>query len=384
MKENFLKRLGGLRLLVLLILLAALPLTVFIAQKQQEIRQRADDDEGLPKGFLDNADCNNFSGWTCSSDYDRNNSPLLVYFYDDGPANHGIFIASTTADREREQAVGNECGGTRNHGFNFATPDSVKDGQNHTIYAYGVSYYNLAKYSLLSNSPKTINCSPPPTLTPTPTPTPIPTPSATPTPTVSPTPTPTGPASTVTPSTTVTPSPGGAQLSLTVTLPGINGDVNSVLLRPRNPQKKFIVELFDSGNKALPPITSPLYLDRGDKDSATFAGNVDLGTSVPAGNYIIKVKTNKFLRKLIPGFKTITANTVITLPAITLISGDINNDNVMNIIDYNILASCFGEKMNSASCGNNKENADLNEDGKVDGVDYSGIFLRNIQNKQGD
>lgn len=175
----------------------------------------------------------------------------------------------------------------------------------------------------------------------------------------------------------------GTQLSLTVTLPGIIGVETSSLFRPNKPQRKFTIELFDSGNKALPPITSPLYLDRGDLNSATFVGNVDLGTSVPAGNYIIKVKTNKFLRKLIPGFKTISPNTTITLPAITLINGDINNDNVMNIADYNILASCFGEKMNTASCGNNKENADLNEDGKVDQVDYN-IFLRNIQAKQGD
>ncbi len=75
MRENFLKRLGGGRLLVLLILLLALPLTVLIGQKQQEIRQRAEGPEGetcsinLSKGSVNNSVVLDFSGSKENTDH---------------------------------------------------------------------------------------------------------------------------------------------------------------------------------------------------------------------------------------------------------------------------------------------------------------------------
>lgn len=58
-------------------------------------------------------------------------------------------------------------------------------------------------------------------------------------------------------------------------------------------------------------------------------------------------------------------------PTGTRIAGDINGDDRVNIADYSILASCFGTNANTPSCGTNKTKADLNNDGKVDGVDYN-------------
>ncbi len=174
---------------------------------------------------------------------------------------------------------------------------------------------------------------------------------------------------------------GVATLNFTITLPGIDGIVTTSILKR---QRDFQIQLFDATNHELPVISRPISFHHGTPNpvSITYVGNVDLG-SVTSGNYTIKVKTNKFLKKLIPGFKNIAPNTTITLPAIALIPGDIDNNNVLNIADYNILMSCFGAKMDSSACGSNKENADLNEDGKVNEVDYN-IFLRNIQAKQGD
>ena len=62
---------------------------------------------------------------------------------------------------------------------------------------------------------------------------------------------------------------------------------------------------------------------------------------------------------------------------IALISGDINQDNSMDILDYNILMSCYGSKACSY-----KTNSDLNDDGVVDGIDYN-IWLRNSQTQHG-
>lgn len=68
----------------------------------------------------------------------------------------GIFIGKTNANVQREQAVGDQCGGNVNHGFVFNTPASLKDGKQHTIYAYTINTpygYNPQ----LSGSPKTLS-----------------------------------------------------------------------------------------------------------------------------------------------------------------------------------------------------------------------------------
>ncbi len=60
--------------------------------------------------------------------------------------------------------------------------------------------------------------------------------------------------------------------------------------------------------------------------------------------------------------------------------GDVNNDGTIDILDYNILISCYGEHADTADCSN-KAAADLNNDGVVDGIDYN-IFLRALIGEQ--
>lgn len=117
-----------------------------------------------PSGSHDTSSCSVSAGWTC--DPDNYNTSLQVHFYD-GPSSGGVtkFLGATTANLTREAAVGAVCGGNVNHGFSFSTPDSIKDGQNHSIYAYYIdidaSGQVTGNNSTLTGSPKTINCDPP-------------------------------------------------------------------------------------------------------------------------------------------------------------------------------------------------------------------------------
>jgi Dockerin type I domain len=61
-------------------------------------------------------------------------------------------------------------------------------------------------------------------------------------------------------------------------------------------------------------------------------------------------------------------------PTMTPISGDVDGNNVVNILDYNDLMSCYGSKANTPSC-QYKTTSDLNDDGSIGGVDYN-IILR--------
>lgn len=121
-------------------------------------------------GYLDGANCNNFSGW--AGDRDVPNQALEVRFYADGDINSGTLIGSTTANGEREAVVCSALGGTNcsvcpaaqpqcQHGFEFSTPQSLKDGNNHQIYAYGINAPGTSgDNTLLSGAPQTINCQP--------------------------------------------------------------------------------------------------------------------------------------------------------------------------------------------------------------------------------
>ena len=101
-------------------------------------------------GFHDGAGCNTIQGWA----WDANNpsSTVNVDIYDGN-----TFIATTPANMYREDLL--NALGSPNHGFSFLTPASLKNGAVHTI---NVKFSGTN--TLLSNSPKTVQCSLPPVL----------------------------------------------------------------------------------------------------------------------------------------------------------------------------------------------------------------------------
>ncbi|MDP3988306.1 MAG: cellulase family glycosylhydrolase [Candidatus Levybacteria bacterium] len=194
-----------------------------------------------------------------------------------------------------------------------------------------------------------------PSVTPTPTGTQI-TPTVSPTPTTSPTP---------------TPGPNDTLLSFNLILTGLGqgrGNAN-----PVHKEKSLTVCIYDpsvdptgdnSCSKALVKKTGPITYN---SSSGTFENsNFNIGIfNYAVKPYIILVKTNKYLRKRIPQGVNIASGQKNTVPQTILILGDINEDNIINILDYNFYLSCYNKKVNSASCAD-KDAVDLNDDGKTD------------------
>ena len=110
----------------------------------------------MPKGSFDWVDehCSIVAGWTC--DPSNYNEALEVLIYD-GPAKYGYIVATGIANLERENAVGEKCGGNNFHGYFIELPDSVKDGKRHDFHVYAV---NIPKgpRPQLQGSPKRITC----------------------------------------------------------------------------------------------------------------------------------------------------------------------------------------------------------------------------------
>lgn len=217
------------------------------------------------------------------------------------------------------------------------------------------------------------------------------------------------------------------QLAVAVQLPGIGsntGDNPS----PQNPTRDVEVWVYDTNNTVVKDITGKVTFDGTD----TYKGTVDLGNDFQSGYYYVKLRLNNTLKKAVPGVVQINASgqsgsqqtggtttnnnsdpctslpypknssvytyqcallklkngglggvlaaNVTQLPTVTLVPGDIdpNQDNNLDIQDYNMFISCYGSK----SC-NDKQQADFNDDGVVDGKDYN-ILARGFAIRQGD
>ncbi|OGH53762.1 MAG: hypothetical protein A3G15_03765 [Candidatus Levybacteria bacterium RIFCSPLOWO2_12_FULL_40_10] len=213
-----------------------------------------------------------------------------------------------------------------------------------------------------------------PTATPTPTPTKTPTPTLTPTLTNTPTPTASPTPTSQQPSPTPTLSPNQSSIALTIKLAGIGS--NTSLGQNNNPVKTSLpveIQVFNLNSHKIKDVGGNLIFDSA---TASFKGTVFLGSDLTESAYVFKVRLNNALWKAITS--QITPGQTTNLPEKELISGDLDQNNELNLLDYNALISCYGSK----SCSN-KEKADLNLDGKVDELDLN-IFYAALAKRTGD
>jgi len=207
-----------------------------------------------------------------------------------------------------------------------------------------------------------------------------------------------------TPSATSVPIPTvtGTALNFTVLLDGVgaagdnpNPDGNTLSNKnPLHPQRNLSVQVFDTNNNPVASTSAPITYDSA---SGTFMGAVGLPASLPSGEYSVKIQTDRYLRKLIPGIQQIVAGQETQVPQVRLVTGDTNGDNVLNVLDYNALLDCgYGDlnplpmndpnsTANSAACQVHQpvQDVDLNDDGIIDSTDYN-LFLRELSVQNGD
>lgn len=218
-------------------------------------------------------------------------------------------------------------------------------------------------------------------------------PTATPTPT-----TPAGATATPTPTIgtnpTATPQPtipsGNTVFALNIGLDGLGTTGDNVAplnhsgsnKNPLHPSRNVTIEVFntDTNNTLVANKSGEIVYQA---SSGKFTGNVDMG-SLASGNYNIKVKSNGYLRRLIPG-QNVTGGQTFNVPAARLVTGDINGDNAINILDYNIFIACsIFNRGNTGACTDAyRPFADLDDNGTIDQFDYN-LFIRELSVQNGD
>jgi subtilase family serine protease len=147
----------------------------------------------------------------------------------------------------------------------------------------------------------------------------------------------------VTGATTITVAPSGSSLAGTIELEGCSNLAQPITftLRPASgPAGTQTVTLSSSGGFAL--------------------------SAVPSGTYTVHIKGAKWLASDVMGI-VVNGGSAAGANA-TLLPGDINGDNVVDIQDFSVLAAAFGSDPSTA---NWNPDADLNCDGVVDINDFS-------------
>lgn len=237
------------------------------------------------------------------------------------------------------------------------------------------------------NAAPTPTAQPSPTATPTLTPTPTPLPSPTPTPSLTPTPTPTV-IPTLTPQPTSAPTPGKTTISLrNIKLHGIGkgGDTpnpNSVSTTTvLHTTRALTVEIYNTSGTLLNTIPGNITFNN---SSGDFSGDVDVPSTVVNANYIIKIKSPQYLRRQLPGFLNLVQGQVNIPTSASLVAGDVNNDNQLSVLDYNLIMDCYSDLLPAKNCtAAQKLSADLSDDGKVNHDDYN-LFLRELSVQTGE
>jgi len=204
-----------------------------------------------------------------------------------------------------------------------------------------------------------------PTATPTPTPTPIPN----------------------SPSPSATPS--GTLLALNVLMDGVgnagdnvNPTASSLSNKtPFHPTRNAWAEIFDVNNNLVATAEGTIQYSSA---SGSFAGTVSTTTPISDGSYTIKVHSDYHLTRLVPGIEHLVPDQVNQIPTVELVAGDANNDNQLNILDYNLLLGCYSDLTAASNCNPTTQlETDFNDDGSVNQFDYN-LFLRELSTQPGD
>lgn len=182
----------------------------------------------------------------------------------------------------------------------------------------------------------------------------------------------------------------GTILSLSVFLHGIgsagdnaNPTGNSLSNKnPQRPTRTANVTIFDLDNNIIASASGQINYA---SSSGNYTGRVMTPKKLPAGLYNVRVLTNQHLIRLVPGTQTIKTEEINLLPAVSMVTGDIINDNKLNILDYNQILDCYSDNLPAPSCSesNKKQQSDINDDGPVNGTDYN-LFIRELSVQSGD
>lgn len=178
-------------------------------------------------------------------------------------------------------------------------------------------------------------------------------------------------------------------IDITVFLDGIgnrgdNTNPNDHSLSNKNPKHPTIgadIQVFTLSNQLIASGTGTITYNA---TTGNYLGDIPIQSGFPSGQYTMKVKADTYLRRQVNGVQRINSGQKNKITAVPLVAGDVNNDNKLNILDYNLILDCYSDLSAAANCvaAEKSIKSDLNDDDAVNQVDYN-LFLREISTQPG-
>jgi len=178
---------------------------------------------------------------------------------------------------------------------------------------------------------------------------------------------------TISPVLTATSAPDPSETRTNVSFSAAGLGNNTALGQNPNPiRPQFLqMQVLDQNDQVVKEGIIPLstaFLGAQPTGNTGFQQLLSLGNNLTAGNYKTRVRLDNTLWKTID--TNLTPGTTTTLPQLKLTSGDINQDNIINLLDYNLIMKCLQTK----KCSNSLQ-ADLNLDGILDEIDLNLLYV---------
>lgn len=169
-------------------------------------------------------------------------------------------------------------------------------------------------------------------------------------------------APTVTHTPTTTPVPGASTVSFSLKYPGIGNGISENTV-PKTPTRQVLISLQNTSGQNIKPYTA-----QGNFENGVYKGSF---AASETGNYMFTFRMDN-TRIATSAAVSLVPSTTTTVSQLTVTPGDLDQNNVLDIYDFNFLIECYGDK----TC-DKKQQADLQDDGVVDSKDLN-ILLRSF------
>lgn len=178
----------------------------------------------------------------------------------------------------------------------------------------------------------------------------------------------------VIPTITVPPDAGNsARMFLRVDVPGI-ASTSAVLRQTRS----GTLLIYDKTNTEVGKVPVTFTFKGGDYSAEVLWPGANSDTEA----YTLKVQMDNSLTKTIPGIYNLKPyQTVQYIPGVVVVPGDVDGNNQLDATDYKVYTDCISSQPGCTA--DKKLKADLNDDGKVDELDLN-LFQRGYTIHQGD
>lgn len=164
-----------------------------------------------------------------------------------------------------------------------------------------------------------------------------------------------------------------ARMFLLVDMPGIAS--TSAVIRANRTGTLYI---YDKTNTEVGRIPVSFNFKGGDYTAEVLWPGANSDTEV----YTLKIQMDNSLTKTIPGIYNLKPyQTVSFIPRVMLVTGDTDSNNQLDATDYKVYTDCI--TLQPGCTADKKLKADLNDDGKVDELDLN-LFQRGYTIHQGD